>query len=277
VVLALGAGWLLRGGQDAATTPADAAVDAQARVETADGPPPVAPEVSLPEDRVTEVATRESSASSDGALLPSQTERLVVAVEADPTPAPEVVTDIVAGAPPLPEAPRLEAGPDRPVPSDEALTPDLVVDLSGSADGATAQRERRTTSPDVVTSANIAAPPLGIATFGRPADFGAPADRDEEEDEESYSLVVPDIEVLDVRFRGTGVRPEGQVVLQRLASGDTLRVIHLPPEIDLSSIEELASGRRQLVVQTSTGLIVMRAPVGEEALRELMGRLLTEN
>ena len=86
--------------------------------------------------------------------------------------------------------------------------------------------------------------------------------------------MVPNLEVLDVRFRGPGVRSEGQVVLQRLESGDTLEVIHLPPDIDPSSLNDPLAGDTELVVQRAAGWIVMRAPVSEEALLELLERLL---
>ena len=82
--------------------------------------------------------------------------------------------------------------------------------------------------------------------------------------------------VIDVLNRGSGVRTEGQVALQRLESGDTLEVIHLPPELDPSVLEDPKPGDTELVVQRAAGWIVMRAPVSEEALFELLERLLAE-
>ena len=141
----------------------------------------------------------------------------------------------------------------------------------------TAEPERRSLAADVVTSANVssAAPATGIATLRRTIELGDTRDQSVEDDE-SYSLVVPNVELLDVRFRGLGVRSEGQVVLQRLESGDTLQVIHLPPDIDPSSLSDPRPGHTELVVQRAAGWIVMRAPVSEEALLELLERLLED-
>jgi hypothetical protein len=83
--------------------------------------------------------------------------------------------------------------------------------------------------------------------------------------------------VLELRYRGTGVRREGEVMLQRLESGDTLFVIHLPPEINPSRLEPRAPDQNELVVQRQSGSIVMRAPVSEGALMDLMARLLGEH
>ncbi len=66
-------------------------------------------------------------------------------------------------------------------------------------------------------------------------------------------------------------------MLQRLDSGETLEVIHLPPEIAPASLPEADPVQRELVLQTTAGWIVMRAPVTEEQLMELMGRLLSED
>jgi hypothetical protein len=51
-------------------------------------------------------------------------------------------------------------------------------------------------------------------------------------------------------------------------------VIHLPPEIDPSALEDRAAGDTQLLVQRAAGWIVLRAPVSEEELLELLERLL---
>lgn len=146
-----------------------------------------------------------------------------------------------------------------------------VADAAGAA--AAAEPERRSGSLDVVTSANAAAPVAGLGAQRRSIEFGD--NRDEvDTEQESYSLVVPGLDAIDIRFRGTGVRSEGQIVLQRLESGDTLEVIHLPPEMDPSSLEDPTPGDTELIVQRAAGWIIMRAPVSEEALLELLERLL---
>lgn len=213
----------------------------------------------------------------DAALLPSRTP--LPDVDGDAMPAWErsrtadsgVVTDL-GSVPPIPEAPRLE---DSIVP--RVLTPDLLVDASAGGRRDPVQERPSRTPPEVATSANVLAPTQGLDSFGPTLDLTAvdEAPSYEADGEASYSLVVPGLDVLDVRFRGAGVRPEGQVALQRLESGDTLTVIHLPREIELSSIEDPPPDARQIVVETSSGWIVMRAPVSEDALLDLMRRLLS--
>jgi hypothetical protein len=51
-------------------------------------------------------------------------------------------------------------------------------------------------------------------------------------------------------------------------------VIHLPPEINPSSLEEPASGDAEVILQRAAGWIVMRAPLSEASLLELLERLL---
>jgi hypothetical protein len=172
------------------------------------------------------------------------------------------------------EVPAVPAAPAPAAAAEPAAEPGGERGKVVTADAADAvEPERRSAQADVVTSANAAAPAVGITTLSRRAEFGD--QRDERvQDEDSYSLVVPGLEVVDVLNRGAGVRPEGQVVLQRLPSGDTLRVIHLPPEIDPSALEDRAAGDTQLLVQRAAGWIVLRAPVSEEELLELLERLL---
>jgi hypothetical protein len=51
-------------------------------------------------------------------------------------------------------------------------------------------------------------------------------------------------------------------------------VIHLPLELDPARLEAGEPGTRELVVRRSAGWIVMRAPLEDAALMELMTRLL---
>jgi hypothetical protein len=176
---------------------------------------------------------------------------------------------------------RAEAVTDRanaqPAPGAPAAEPTTVVPQApdSAGGGATAEPARRSVPAEVVTSANQAAPSAGLQAQGRTVEFGDARDAAAEE-EASISLVVPNVELLEVRFRGTGVRSEGQIAIQRLASGDTLQVIHLPPEIDPSSLDELPPGHREVILQRDAGWIVMRAPVSEATLIELLERLLAE-
>jgi hypothetical protein len=61
--------------------------------------------------------------------------------------------------------------------------------------------------------------------------------------------------------------------LQKLESGDTLELFHLPEAIDPTYLPELRAGMSQLVRQRGAGWLVMRGPVTERYLQELLQRL----
>ena len=319
LVLALGSGWMLRGGQipvdqergEASPASLEADLRDVAELErpveeaTAQAAPPALGRLAR------EAAAVRTAPSSARQVLVSDAEKLaedqarvaaaprpfvvggsVVAVDVSSPPNRVADLDVSASAPAatsrLDEVFATNAGRRRAeaetVQAGPAPAPDLVTDapvatrgqaLDAAAAGTDAEPERRSAPAEIVTSANATGPATGLATPGRSVEFGDARDQ-VAADEDSYSLVVPNLEVLEVRFRGPGVSPEGQVVLQRLESGDTLKVIHLPPEIDPSSLEERAPRDRELVVQRAAGWIVMRAPLSEEFLLELLERLLAE-
>jgi hypothetical protein len=296
VVLALGLGWSLRGvpAGPGADEPAPEAGERVASASNGDGPvrsraagdtdesartPEYAAALEVQPTGQVEVASV-PEALPDDPLLPSRTvlepvtlDGVVLDARASAESQARVLPDLDERVPPLP-TPTLDTSG---VPST-----DLFVDLDdadrlavGNASGGntTEEVERPNSAAPVITSASQAADAPGVVIFGRQGD-DLTSRSDEPVDDDSYSLVVPNLEVLEVRFRGS-VRPEGQVVLQRLASGDTLEVIHLPLGIEPSSLEAADPSDRQLVLQIKSGWIVMRAPVGEDELMELMTRLLS--
>jgi hypothetical protein len=155
---------------------------------------------------------------------------------------------------------------------DSARVVDAAAQAAAGAGGAARAERRRPSSPsDVVTSADavVVAPPAALVGA---ADFDDARDDAALEQEEQPPLSVFGLEVLEVLFRG-----ETTSVLQRLESGDTLRIIHLPAELDPASLEAADTRDRELTLQVATGgWIVMRAPVDERELLELMDRLLGE-
>ncbi|MGD8282319.1 MAG: hypothetical protein PVF69_14250 [Gemmatimonadota bacterium] len=284
IALALGTGWMLRGERGAPTDrPLEARVPAeQAGADVRSGSEPVSASGS---EEATEAGSDAAGGSmplpppvrlGDSGLLPSRTPvptlRVDLSTPSGAEGSTEVVAEIEAEPPPLPPAPRLAdtIGP-------RIMTPDVLVDATDSGQDGSRRTEPRPSGNGVVTSANVSAPPVGIGGRGGTLQVGDLVEprTDEIEDDESYSLVVPGLQVLDVRFRGAGVRSEGQVALQRLESGDTLRVIHLPAEIELSTLGTPTGPARQIVVQTASGWIVMQAPVPERELLDLMRRLLS--
>ncbi len=298
VVLALGLGWSLRGvpAAPSADQPAPEAAERVASASNGDGParsraadgtdesartPEGAPALEVQPTGQVEAASV-PEALPDDALLPPRTaldpvtlDGVALDAQALAESQARVLPELDGRVPPLP-TPTLDTSG---VPST-----DLFVDLDAAdrlavenASGASISEEveRPSSAAPVITSASRPADAPGVVIFGRPSD-DVTSRSDEPVDDDSYSLVVPNLEVLEVRFRGS-IRPEGQVVLQRLASGDTLKVIHLPAGIEPSSLEAADPSDRQLVLQTTSGWIVMRAPVGEDELMELMARLLSED
>lgn len=102
-----------------------------------------------------------------------------------------------------------------------------------------------------------------------PADGGrGPPDGDD-----LVSLVVPGLEVLDVLSIGEGSTFSGMRALQRLANGDTLELVHLPGSVSPVLLPPLRTGWSELVRPRGNGWLVMRAPVSERELAELLQRL----
>jgi hypothetical protein len=90
------------------------------------------------------------------------------------------------------------------------------------------------------------------------------------------SLVVPGLEVLEVvslTWRQAAAAPGGVRVLQRLETGDTLELTHLPDGVDPSVLPPLDEHLSELVVPRQVGWLVMRAPVAATSLAELLQRL----
>jgi hypothetical protein len=133
-----------------------------------------------------------------------------------------------------------------------------------------AESRRRVSADQVVTSAIDAAAPAAPSLQRAGATNEVERDR---ADEETESLVVPGLEVLTVENLGEGTAFAGTRSLQRLASGDTLEVIHLPEGVDPSLLAPLAQGRSQVVRQHVDGWLVMRAPLSLIDLERLLERL----
>ena len=158
------------------------------------------------------------------------------------------------------------AAPAAPAPSADSRVAERI---DSAARAVEADRRRTQDQQDqVVTSARSAEPTAAPAVSRQRA-----ADAEAQRDEDSVSLVVPGLEVLDVLPVGQGTTFAGMRALQRLASGDTLELVHLPEGIDPSFLPPLAPGHNQLVLQRGAGWLVMRAPVPEPYLQELLQRL----
>jgi hypothetical protein len=257
LVLAVGAGWMLRGGDGGATVeivepatmqeaaaPRRELAGATAPVEVAENVPTATP--ATPEVFAIAIDTPSAEIAGDDTLLPT-----IDPLDLAPPALPEPQVVVVASL------------------DDRLLGPEVVTDPEDARDDDSS--ERRAMPGEIVTSALASAPTTGLVAGRNTSDTrDAPAGEDD-----TYSLVVPGLPVLSIRLRGAGTQPEGQVALQQLESGDTLEVIHLPPDVDPSALEERAPGTHELMIRRSAGWIVMRASLSDADLMELMTRLLS--
>lgn len=320
VVLALGTGWLLRGGVPPTVTASQAAFDAEspsaardaaegraqpaasseldasARESTSEALP-TAPAGAAPAAAATPgsaPAEAESFADARGQASPARSElaervdevqpsggagarfaepTAVADLDAAAAKVDDVVADAVAGG-----ARRVAAEPSAvPAPA----TPEVA--LSASADrlrqDATArdgQPAQRSAEQRLTTAISQAPPPAAAVAGGAPA-LGRAANADEPsatfQPADTVSLVVPGLEVLDVLRVGEGTTFTGMRALQRLPEGDTLETVHLPEGVDPASLPPLRVGWSEIARPRGSGWIVMRAPLPETTLIDLLQRL----
>ena len=330
VVLALGTGWILRGGEvgsspslDALRAPA-AGAEAERSNEMVVGAGPAeraaspsaeaqqapaadrlelaeaiatTPAGSLPSDASAPPAPSAVGAQSraaTGSRALSEPARQATAGFADAADRDEVASaadDEVAAdlaAPPQPSALARGLGPaaagagtgvPEPLPlapNSPDGTPEVEEVAAARADanqagqlsgGRDADVRRRAAAEQRITSVITADPAIGAARARSQAAADLPAEA------EATSLVVPGLEVLDVLPVGEGATFAGMRALQRLEAGDTLELVHLPQGVDPSSLTPLREGWSELVRQRGSGWLVMRAPVAEAFLLELLQRL----
>lgn len=270
VVLALGTGWLLRGERAVIMAPLEQpAPERPAELGRERPAEPAATDAA----QLRAIEEQASGVSAEGPAsppAPAQNEFVGVgAVDAAPAAVPEPLVDardfgdvvgvggnagLAASAPGPAAAPAPQPAPAR------------VAERIDSAARAN-QAERSVAAQDQVVTSAISAD-QGAPAFRRRA-----ADEEIDQIEEPVSLVVPGLEVLDVLPVGQGTVFAGVRALQRLESGDTLELVHLPETIDPSLLPLLRPGTSELVLQAGSGWLVMRAPVTERYLQELLQRL----
>jgi hypothetical protein len=213
----------------------------------------------------------QADAPSVGAAGRAEVAQAPPQAAAEPAPEPELPADAVADARALDDAPTgagtAFGGALARLDSLQAADAARVQQRLDSAAGA-AESRRRIAADQVVTSTLDAAPAAPALQRSRAANEVPRGD-----DETSPSLVVPGLEVLDVRPVSEGTAFAGVRAYQRLASGDTLEVVHLPEGIDPELLPPLPVGRSQLTRQTPEGWLVMRAPLSLLELEQLLERL----
>jgi hypothetical protein len=317
VVLAVGAGWMLRGGgvptapptvglderleleaarrdrtgePGQATTPyetaggvsgrrevaAPATSDAEAAVPVVDAPAVVADRVAAaPEgDRAlvagTEPTEARAGAAEDAAAVAMR------AGAADAAAGRDSSAGAVVGALADDRA-ALARRAAEPVPSAAEPVPRAAEPVPSAAEAAVA--EAVSPPPETVT-ARVSEAPLALAARVEPGAASAAPLRSLRADvagaSTAGSLVVPGLEVLEVvslTWRQAAAAPGGVRVLQRLETGDTLELTHLPDGVDPSVLPPLDEHLSELVVPRQVGWLVMRAPVAATSLAELLQRL----
>jgi hypothetical protein len=275
VVLALGTGWLLRGSGivrapvgEGGTAERATAPDALEAAEEAGLTPPSGGEVG-PVGSVAERAVQGAAVPAEAGEMPARAERAGAAGSGALADAPASLAAAPrADAPAVPTAPGMggtgrREGAGAPLPSGS----------TAAGGDRSAELEARPARAAGATSA--------IAATAEPTPPGALRDRlsvpgalgDTASADDLVSLVVPGLEVLDVLAVGEGTTFAGMRAVQRLASGDTLELVYLPGSVSPASLAPLRVGWSELVRRRGEGWLVMRAPVSERELAELLQRL----
>ncbi|MEX2471313.1 MAG: zf-HC2 domain-containing protein [Gemmatimonadota bacterium] len=313
VVLALGIGWIVRGGMplptvgpDRAETVAESAVAEAPSASSADAGTPPALTRQLSENAVeafeasAETVVAEALERSVPSSAPSE-ERAVMAkappVDVSPTevPAPEPATpptlqDVVVTG----QAGRIDDDLDVPIvptafssaaASPTAGLPAESAEVAVAAAGADTTRmtgveevgaeEREAAPRSEAARLSLASRSAAAGTaLTRGVDRGVAGDEARGDSvSEPGSLVVPGLEVLSIVWREEGVVPAGVRVIQRLDEGQELELIHLPAGFDPSAVHPAEQGVSELVVPRDQGWLILRAPVEESELRLLLERM----
>lgn len=301
VVLALGAGWVLRGGQLQSR-----AFDIGQELTPTSGMAPAAAEAT---------AERGRAFSDDPAAASAPTAReglglLVAGGDVSLAKVDEIPADAVAAAP---DALRMEL-PSRQerVVEEEVLSADVMasgapaltvlgdsgvsaqsvaVEQAGAvaqtgaavrADAdAAARRSREAAQPpaSVVANAAQSEPMAGARVIERDVPTRALVIESGAADDETVVeplLSVPGHEVLDVTNLGDGSTPWGVRVRQRTDDGRTFEVFHLEPGIAPSILPPLEVGVGEASVETAFGWVLVQGALGDEELGELLQGLFPE-
>lgn len=261
VVLALGAGWMLR----EATTPGaplERALEGVVEQERA------APETAAVESLSAAAAavTAERRVARDGVAAPVPPPAAATGVPAN---ASKVDDSLPAELPII----RTDSAASR---VDFTLRDRLAE--SPPADTTAARGEARRAAEERARAAEPASVPLNLERTvltgaSSPRAMAAPA-ATPSVGAGAGSLAVPGLEVLSVSLLEEGRLTGAVRILQRLQRGDTLELVYLPAGTDPSSLEPVADdGRIEWVVPRDGGWLLARARIPAEALRELLTRL----
>ena len=303
VVLALGTGWMLRGGSvlvdDVAAPRVSVAAPSAAAPETrAEAVEPAEPAAALAEAAPEPARVADATAVSQRAA--AETRSAPDSPPSEPTaiPLPVLGTPVDVGtvlaaaddgvvdtiddvaiekiAPAL-AAERTAEATGAAVPGPAGLPASAEVEASAGAPSPPAPADRSTNlsgaDARVALSTRVeSGSGLGTSPFDQPrARSTRPSGRND--GPETGSLVVPGLDVLSIVWREEGVTPAGVRVLQRLDDGGELELIHLPEGFEPHLLDRPTDGVTELVVERGQGWLILRAALDEEALAELLRRL----
>jgi anti-sigma factor RsiW len=302
VVLALGTGWMLRGGSvmvDDAAAPsvgavassADAPSDPTESAEPAAALAEAAPEPARVADATT-VSQRTAAESGPAPAAPTagpevitvpvlDTSRDVGVVLADASDGVvDTIDDVVIEkvTPVLVAERTAEAtAAGAPAPVTSGLPASAEVDAAAVAPSPPALEDRSTSLSGAdarvaLSSRAESGSGLAASTFDQ-SRARSTRQSGGVDGAETGSLVVPGLDVLSIVWREEGVTPAGVRVLQRLEDGGELELIHLPEGFEPDLLERPAEGVNELVVEREQGWLILRAALDEEALAELLRRL----
>ena len=305
VVLALGVGWMLRGGVPEASRPsvteALSPSGAPAVGEERGGSLAEVPAGASAERAQVDVAMDEAPVASVAEAPPARQEgRMAEAVPAETTlPEPPGMDatvvemaeiDVSEAEEALADMADLDLIEERSVPA-ESLTapagaPDVGVGALAAEEEVMVADATGAGEPDEAAGGSVPAAPERSALAARSAGVSSALQvegftaRERESQRvsaddvaEPGSLVVPGLEVVSIVWREEGVVPAGVRVLQRLPDGGSLELIHLPAGFDPGAVEPAASGTGELVVPRDQGWLILRGPLSEEEFRSLLERM----
>lgn len=236
--------------------------------------------------RLARVAPADKGDTDAEALPPRELFAGGAPAPATPAPAPGdsvILADAGAG---LPLGPPSGLAPGAPAGSAEPMAAGVAqAEASGAAGPATGplrpdadpgadERSRQEAGRAALELRTSAAPPrTGLGSVGIDAARGSGEPDSDRRASDPGSLVVPGLDVVSIVWREEGVIPAGVRVLQRLDAERLLELIHLPERVDPASLERAGPGVTELVVPRENGWLVLRAPIDEAALADLLRRL----
>lgn len=111
---------------------------------------------------------------------------------------------------------------------------------------------------------------------GFPANRTASDDQLEVEADGAPALAVPGYEVLSITNMGEGTTPDGVHVVQRLGGDDVLELFHLQVGVDPGIVPLPEDGRNEVREETDGAWIIIQGRLPQEELRTLLASLFPE-